>query len=493
VTDQTDSHLLRSYAERGLEPAFTELVRRHVDCVYSAAIRMVRDPHLAEDVTQGVFIALAKQGPDLAGRTTLIGWLHRTAQNIAAQTVRTIERRRAREQEAVAMNELIPSSPDAPWEQISPHLDAALGELTDSDRDAVLLRYFARKSAAEMGQILGISDEAAQKRVNRAVGKLRESLANRKITVGAGVVAVLITANAVQSAPAGLAATISAALAGTAVSSSTIVAATSKIIAMTTLQKTILTITFATLAGAGVYEGHQAAQLRSQVQTLQQQQAPFAEQFRKLQNSLADATNRLADLLAENSQLKSNSQRNELLKLRGAVTRLQNDAEQANDPVVKQALRRKANVERMKELFREHPDQQIPELQLLSDGYFFDLARDQDLESSNGIRTAFSEIRNSAENQFAIKLQEALQKFYYSNSNQPPDSILALAPFFDPPTDNAILEHYQVIETSKSVVAGWAGGWAISQKDTPDLDYDSRWFVSPVGFSSAPFKPPEKY
>src|SRR6185312_5124168 len=111
-----------------------------------------------------------------------------------------------------------------------------------------------------------------------------------------------------------------------------------------------------------------------------------------------------------------------LLRLRGEVTRLRSDAELANDPVVKQALRRKANVEKMKQLFLEHPEQRIPEMELLSEQSFFDLARDQDLESSNGIRTAYSEIRNRAENLFAAELQPALQKYYQSNSNQPPAS-----------------------------------------------------------------------
>jgi RNA polymerase sigma factor (sigma-70 family) len=492
VTEQTDSHLLRTYAEHRLETAFVELVRRHVDFVYSSAIRMVRDPHLAEDVTQGVFIALAKRASDLAARASLLGWLHCTTQNIAAQTVRTIERRRAREQEAVAMNELISFLPEPSWEQIERHLDVALGQLTDSDREAVLLRYFQKKSAAEMAQILGISNEAAQKRLNRAVEKLRDFFTKRKITVGAAGLTILISANAVQSAPVGLAATISAAkVAGTAVTTSTIVAATTKIIAMTTLQKTLVTATIAALAGAGVYAAHENVQLRYQIQTLQQQQAPMAEQIGKLQSSLGDATNRMAGLLAENSQLKTVSHQGELLKLRGEVTRLRSDAEQANDPFVKQALRRKANVEKMKQLFLERPDQRIPEMQLLSDEYFFDLARDQDLESSNGIRTAYSEIRNRAENLFAGELQPALQKFYQSNSNQPPASVLALAPFFDPPTDNAILERYHIVATGKSIVGGWSGGWVITQKETPDVDYDGQWFISPVGYSSGPFKHPE--
>src|SRR5258706_7765839 len=117
---------------------------------------MVCDSHLAEDVTQAVFVALAKNSTQLTDRPVLSGWLHRTAQNIAAQTVRTDVRRRVREQEAAAMNELVSDQPDAVWKQIAPHLDAALGELSEPDRDALLLRYFERKSASEMAQTLGI-------------------------------------------------------------------------------------------------------------------------------------------------------------------------------------------------------------------------------------------------------------------------------------------------------------------------------------------------
>jgi RNA polymerase sigma factor (sigma-70 family) len=144
VHDQTDAQLLQAYAEHHSEPAFAELVRRHVDLVHSAARRMVGDAHLAQDVSQATFVALAKSAAQLIDRPVLAGWLHRTAQNIAAQTVRTDVRRRAREQKAVAMNELLTAEPDVSWEQIAPHLDAALGELTESDHDILLLSYFER-------------------------------------------------------------------------------------------------------------------------------------------------------------------------------------------------------------------------------------------------------------------------------------------------------------------------------------------------------------
>ena len=270
---------MRDYTGRRSETAFAELVRRHVDFVYSATLRMVRDTHLAEDVTQGVFVALAQNARQLTSHPVLSGWLHRTAQNLAANTVRSDVRRRAREQEAVAMNELLAPEPEAIWKHIAPQLDAALGELNELDRDALLLRYFERKSAREMAQTLGVSDDAAQKRVSRAVERLREFLSKRGVAIGASGLVIVISTNAVQAAPAGLAVTISAAaiFAGTAVSTSTVIAAT-KAIAMTTLQKTLITAALAVFAGTGIYEAHQASQLRDQVQTLQQQQAPLAEQ-----------------------------------------------------------------------------------------------------------------------------------------------------------------------------------------------------------------------
>src|SRR5437016_5477191 len=106
---------------------------------------MVRDAHLAEDVTQSVFVIFARNAGQLSERTVFSGWLHRTAQNIAAQVVRSDVRRRAREHEAAAMNQLFATESEPLWDQIAPHLDAALGELAETERDAVLLRYFERK------------------------------------------------------------------------------------------------------------------------------------------------------------------------------------------------------------------------------------------------------------------------------------------------------------------------------------------------------------
>lgn len=316
----TDQELLRDYAERRSEAAFSELVRRHVDLVYSAARRMVCQSQLAQDVTQNTFVALAQNARQLTDRPVLSGWLHRTAQNLASKTVRTDVRRRAREEEAAAMNELLAESgTDVPpdWTEIAPHLDVALGELSEPDRDALMLRYFEHKSAREMAQTLGISDEAAQKRVSRAVERLRELFAKRGVTVGAGGLVVAISAHAVEAAPVGLAVTIStaAALAGTAAQTLTVTAAT-KTLAMTTLQKTVLVAAFATAACLGTYEAHHASVLGARIKTLQQQTnlspdpsngaalSALQEKIALLTAQNGDLTNALAQANADKAKLE---------------------------------------------------------------------------------------------------------------------------------------------------------------------------------------------
>ena len=278
VNSQTDQQLLHEYLESGSEAAFSEFVRRHVDFVYSVALRLVRDAHLAGDVSQGVFLAVARNASELSTRTVLAGWLHRTTQNLSANAIRSDVRRRTREQQAAAMNDLLAGEPDALWESIAPHLDAALSELNDSDREAVLQRYFQRKSSREMSLSLGVSTEAAQKRVNRAVDRLRELFARRGIAIGANGLILLVTANAMQAAPSGLVATISAAVLVAAPIKTSAALATAKIIAMTTLQKTLVVSVIAAALGTGIYQARQIAQGRDLAQRHQaamQGIAPF--------------------------------------------------------------------------------------------------------------------------------------------------------------------------------------------------------------------------
>jgi RNA polymerase sigma factor (sigma-70 family) len=332
----TDQQLLRDYAEHHSEAAFAELVHRHVDLVYSAAVRMVCDAHLAQDVAQGVFVALAQNAPQLTDRPVLSGWLHRTARNLAAKTVRSDICRRTHEREAAAMNQLLSTESEGVWEQVGPHLDAALGDLSEPDYDALMLRYFERKSAREMAQALGVSDEAAQKRVSRAVERLRESLARRGVAVGAAGLTLMISANAVQAAPAGLAAgLVTAATAATAAVATAGTIGATATVTMTAVQKVLVTIVAGGAIAAGVYQAHQISTLRTEVHSLKQGQAQVAAldwQVQALQQQRDSATNRLAALTAENLSLKHRPA--DLSVLRNKVGRVSQETEKLGQATV---------------------------------------------------------------------------------------------------------------------------------------------------------------
>jgi len=441
----SDLELLQNYADQNSEEAFAELVRRHLDLVYSAALRQVCSPQLAEEVAQSVCTDLARNAGKLKPDTILTAWLYQVTRRTAIDVVRKESRRQSREQIAVEMTNMNAASSD--WTHVEPFLDEAMHTLDETDRAAVLLRYFENKSFRDVGQTLGTSDDAAQKRVSRAVERLREFLAKRGVTVGASGLVVVISANAVQAAPVGLTATISAAvLAGTAVHTLTVITAT-KAIAMTTLQKTLVTATLAVVAGAGIYEARQASMLRTQVQTLQQQEAPLTEQIAQLQRERDDATNRLASLQAENAQLKFGQNSAELLKLRGEVTQLRNEA---NDPTGKAAKTVAAKVKLLKQRLEQMPDKKIPELQFVTEKDWADAAWDANLDTDDGVREALSKLRETAENTFLNEMMKAaFKKYLAANNDILPADLSQLKPYFDVPVTDAMLQHYELLQTGK--------------------------------------------
>ncbi|MGO9002663.1 MAG: RNA polymerase sigma factor, partial [Limisphaerales bacterium] len=158
-----DTALLREYVERNSEEAFAALVTRHVNKVYSVALRLTGNPHSAEEITQAVFVILAKKSRQLGKRVILSGWLYQTARLTAVTFIRGGIRRARREQEAYMQSTL--TEPDAAaWEQITPLLDEAMGRLGETDRHAVVLRFFDGKSIREVGAALGANEDAAKKR-----------------------------------------------------------------------------------------------------------------------------------------------------------------------------------------------------------------------------------------------------------------------------------------------------------------------------------------
>jgi RNA polymerase sigma factor (sigma-70 family) len=312
--------LLADYVATGSETAFRELVSRYVNLVYSAAVRLVAgDTHLAEDVTQTVFADLARMAGSLSRGVMLGGWLHRHTCFVASKTMRSERRRLARERQAVEMNSMEDHSA-ASLAAVTPILDDAINQLGSEDRTAILLRYFEQKEFVAVGEALGSNEEAARKRVNRALDKLELLLKRRGVALSAAALATVLGAQAVNAAPAGMVFTVSTvALAGTAGSSATTLTIL-KIMSMTKLKIGVVTaVVVAGVSVPWVMEHQTQTKLNQTSETLRQQ------------------TEQNAHLLAENERLSklvavaaapaptANNSSLETLKLKGEVGRLRRE------------------------------------------------------------------------------------------------------------------------------------------------------------------------
>ncbi|TAL05670.1 MAG: sigma-70 family RNA polymerase sigma factor, partial [Verrucomicrobia bacterium] len=268
-----DQDLLRQFAEQNSETAFAALVARHVDKVYSAALRHTRNAHAAEEITQAVFVILAKKSGRLGAKVILAGWLYETARLTALTFIRSEIRRARREQEAHMQTALNENESEA-WPHIAPLLDDALAGLSAADRHAVVLRYFDGKSLGEVGAALGASEDAAKKRVTRAVEKLRGWFTKRGVTLTATVLTAAISANSVQAAPLGLAATVTATAA-----KGTLISATLTTLVTTTMKTmTWLKIKFAAgVSVAALLAGGAATVVVSQTVTTVLTQTPLTQ------------------------------------------------------------------------------------------------------------------------------------------------------------------------------------------------------------------------
>lgn len=302
-----DARLLRDYAESGSDRAFTALVDRYFNLVYATALRIANgDVHFAQDVAQSVFTDLANKAKFLPRDLLLGGWLYKHTCFLAANAVRKERRRRIREKQAFEMNSVNDES--APiWSSVGPVLDEAMGRLGNGDRNALVLRFFERKSFRAVGGAMGISEEAARKRVDRALEQLRGFFARRGLNFSAAVWSSALEVHAAAAAPAGLAAVVAgAALAEAAQRGG----------AALFLIKFMTTLTKAKIATAALAAGMTAALII---------QSKSNSELQRANRQLAEQTVALSEKLLIGDELPTavpkldQSQFRELMRLRGEV------------------------------------------------------------------------------------------------------------------------------------------------------------------------------
>src|SRR2546425_638554 len=288
----TDSQrLLADYVENGSETAFRELVSRYINLVYSTAVRLVdSDTHLAEDIAQTVFMDLARQARALSKDVMLGGWLHRHTCFVAAKIMRSNRRRQFRERQAVEMNAQQDHSA-ANLAQVAPMLDEAINRLGAQDRAAILLRFFEQRDLRSVGEALGSSENAAQKRVTRSLERLRTLLTRRGVTLSAAGLATALAGEAITAAPVGLAASISgAALAGAAASGGMTLTLL-KLMTMSKLKAGIISAVVAAGVATPLVMQHQAqVKLSAENQSLRQQVEGLTAENDRLSNLLTQAS-----------------------------------------------------------------------------------------------------------------------------------------------------------------------------------------------------------
>lgn len=389
-----DLQLLRSYVARGAdaEDAFASLVRRHVDLVYSVALRTARSPHHAEDVVQSVFVDLATRAAAFPPGTPLVAWLHVVTRRTAIDLVRRESRRQAREQAAsvVAMNPV-----STPWELIEPLLEEAVESLPPADRTAILLRFLENRSLREVGATLGLGDDAAQKRVSRALERLRTYFVRRGVTVTASGLAAELCGHAVVTAPASLAGSaLSAALAGGS-------AATATTVVFSAGAKFLLAASAAGIAALVLF------------QTLSSDPAPTARQV------TTSAPVSPATPVPTVSTIPP------------------------PQPVPPAVL--DDRVALLRQLIAELPAQGLPELRLLVPADWIAVARAHELDSAADIRLALADLRAVARRAFAPHLQEALRRFAAASEGRNPATMADLEPLLEAPGEPEMLARYDLI------------------------------------------------
>lgn len=482
--------LITEYVANGSEDAFRELVRRYVDLVHSTAFRMVDgDAHLAQDVTQTVFIDLARLARSLPQEVSLGGWLHRHTWFTAAKLIRSERRRHSRERQAVHMQPAGDHS-ESNLAELRPVLDEAINRLGAEDRTAIVLRFFEKRDFRSIGEVLGSTEDAAQKRVARALEKLQVLMARRGCSLSLTLLGTALAAEAVHAAPAGLAALTSSSALAAATTGGGFTLAALKLMASTHLRSAAVALLVGASVVTPLWLQHQTtARLSAQFETMRAQGVRLQE--------LAQRNQRLAAVLGrvESTPPIPAQAYGELMKLRGEVGRLRDQRRLLSSPATGvggaaqlASLEQEwsARADQLRQWAEEHPSALIPELAMLSGPEWINAMYPFKLENEEEYRRAMSNVRANAELRALDKLHSALLHYRDAEGGRIPADIADLTPHVAAPINSSMLGRYQIIRTDRLVpeLRG-EDEWVITQKAPVDAAWDTRFTFGVRGGETA--------
>ncbi len=478
-----DGDLLRQYAQTDSEEAFSELVRRHLPLVYSAAVRQVQgNSAMAKDIAQSVFIDLAKKAHSLAEHELLAGWLYTSTRLAAAKAVRSEQRRQIRERIAASMHA---DDGSHAKEQIdlSAVLDEAMGKLTARDRNALLLRFFQGKDLKAVGKVMGVSEDAARMRVTRALGKLHVLVTRRGATLSAAGLGTLLAADAVSAAPPGLAASISA----VAVTSAIAGAGTVTLLKALSLTKLKASVIAAVLV-AGIVTPlvvHEKARVHTRTQSGRARIGSVQSVSTDSRSFAAERASVPPNGSNPEGRLSAGSQGFSRAELRAEGLRLRDQtAVVAHDAAAQKALAL-SKVALLKAWLKEMPEKDIPEIQLCTEADWLDVVNWAALDDETGARRALRGVRDRAKRRFGRNVLAAIRIYMEAHQQQLPDDLNALASLLDPPAAKALVERYELASKAKEQGVS-AEDWVIDEKLSVDQDYDTVHHIGVYGITVQP-------
>jgi RNA polymerase sigma factor (sigma-70 family) len=457
-----DDHTrLHRYATLHCEDSFRQLVARHLDLVYSAALRQTRSGHLAGEAAQSVFIELSRSAARIRPDLPLTAWLYTVTRRKSIDLIRRESTRQTREQLAASDPALASPSTQSPttddsaaWSRLTETLDDAMISLGETDRTALLLRFFANRPLRDIGTQLGISEDAAQKRIARALDRLRANFTRRGFALGTGTLATALSAHAVQTAPLALGATVSTAA---LLAPPTALTGLAALLAMTTAQKTAIGTLLTLTLGCALYEAHLLTNQRAEISVLRTELATAQSKQAAAEKELAESDTTLA-------------------KADDVLHSLANGPDAALNAELRAWVQR---VHDLKSWTTKLPQYTIPEMALLTESDWLEAARKASLSSESGARSALNTLRSIAKNIFVPRLQKALQDYRLAHNGGFPTEPSQLAPYFSPAVDPAILARYEMVpENSPS---GKKQHQAIVEKAVVDEDQDTLFDVQRYG------------